>query len=96
MVKQSKDGQNNLLTASKYAQRPGSVEVFKTNVQFEKDAQSILVKLEKECPGSDINFDLEDCDKVLRIAFHGHTLDERQIKDIVRSFGFSIELLQDL
>lgn len=43
------------------------IEVFKTNVQ--KAAQSrLMIKLLKvHFPASQINFDLDDCDKVLRI-----------------------------
>ena len=43
------------------------VEVFKTNVAAVSDADSLVALLQQCIPGSRINFDLEDCDKVLRI-----------------------------
>jgi len=42
------------------------VEVFKTNVQ-ERKAPILLAALSNAFPGCRINFDLEDCDRVLRI-----------------------------
>lgn len=43
------------------------VEVFKTNVQEVDDANKIIQKLLEHFPTYEINFDLEDCDKILRI-----------------------------
>ncbi|MEN7550615.1 hypothetical protein AAG747_22035 [Rapidithrix thailandica] len=43
------------------------VEVFKTDVQEEKLAQKIISELLRHFPGCEINFDLEDCDKILRV-----------------------------
>lgn len=44
------------------------VEVFSTNIQSEEEANMILQKLLCHYPAHRINFDLEDCDKILRIA----------------------------
>ncbi|MBS1916123.1 MAG: hypothetical protein JST87_07590 [Bacteroidetes bacterium] len=43
------------------------IEVFKTNVQRTSQAKRIITILHEHLPNSRINFDLEDCDKVLRI-----------------------------
>jgi len=43
------------------------VEVFKTNVGNQHLAEKILSELNQLYPDYRINFDLEDCDKVLRI-----------------------------
>jgi len=43
------------------------IEVFKTNVVLQQDALRIVENLEKILTASKINFDLEDCDKILRI-----------------------------
>ena len=43
------------------------VEVFRTNVAEIAHADDIISILQKRFPGSRINFDLEDCDKVLRV-----------------------------
>lgn len=43
------------------------IEVFKTNVHKTYQARKIIGLLQENFPGSKINFDLGDCDKVLRI-----------------------------
>ncbi|MBL7817877.1 MAG: hypothetical protein JNL70_22905 [Saprospiraceae bacterium] len=43
------------------------VEVFKTNVQTQEQADGIIEHLLVLFPNSKIGFDLEDCDKVLRV-----------------------------
>lgn len=43
------------------------VEIFKTNVKNEISANQIIEELIKDIPTAEINFDLEDCDKILRI-----------------------------
>lgn len=43
------------------------VEVFKTNVQKETDTNYIIAVIQTQFPDYKINFDLEDCDKILRI-----------------------------
>ncbi|MBZ4189033.1 hypothetical protein K7B07_09030 [Niabella sp. 3A5MI-3] len=44
-----------------------SVEVFKTNVVNKPVANRLKRALEKLLPHSRISFDLEDCDRVLRV-----------------------------
>ena len=43
------------------------VEVFKTNVRSIRKAKLIIQKLAEEFPSHKINFDLNDCDKILRV-----------------------------
>lgn len=43
------------------------VEVFKTNVMRKAAANRLIAQLALLFPGSRVNFDLEDCDKVLRV-----------------------------
>ncbi|MEO9071146.1 MAG: hypothetical protein ABI261_08925 [Ginsengibacter sp.] len=43
------------------------VEVYKTNVQRKGEAKMLLLKLVKHFPQHKINFDLDDCDKILRV-----------------------------
>lgn len=42
------------------------VEVFKTNVNSHNDSEKMLKTLKKKFPLLRINFDLDDCDKILR------------------------------
>ncbi|AHF15470.1 hypothetical protein [Niabella soli] len=43
------------------------VTIFKTDVIDELAAKRIVGCLKKLLPGTKINFDLEDCDKILRV-----------------------------
>lgn len=43
------------------------IEVFKTTVSDKEQSQDIISELMKHFPSGRINFDLEDCDNVLRI-----------------------------
>lgn len=43
------------------------IEVFKTNVSSEKNSKIIIDALHLLLPNAKINFDLEDCDKILKI-----------------------------
>jgi hypothetical protein len=43
------------------------IEVFKTNICQSEDADAVIDGLSKDLPGSRINIDLHDCDKILRI-----------------------------
>lgn len=43
------------------------IEVFVTNVAKKEDSVFLIHELGKIFPDSEINFDLEDCDRILRI-----------------------------
>jgi hypothetical protein len=58
------------------------VEIFKTNVQEADEANIIIQRLLEHFPDYLINFDLEDCDKILRIK--GEKIDCEQICQIVK------------
>jgi hypothetical protein len=63
------------------------VEVFKTNVQESCEADKLVHILLRHFPDCKINFDLEDCDKVLRVE--GKNLVAVQLKTLVQENGFS-------
>jgi hypothetical protein len=44
------------------------VEVFKTNVEELKASKQIIQVLLEQFPSHKINFDLDDCDKILRVG----------------------------
>lgn len=44
------------------------VEVFRTTVATPAQAAELIVRLQRRLPTCRITFDLDDCDKVLRIA----------------------------
>ncbi|MCP2028606.1 tRNA G26 N,N-dimethylase Trm1 [Flavobacterium sp. HSC-32F16] len=67
------------------------IEVFKTNVQEVEESIMILGKLLEHFPNSIVNFDLEDCDKILRV--HGSSIPNQKIIELLNSHGFQCEAL---
>jgi hypothetical protein len=67
------------------------VEVFKTNVQEVVESEKIIQSFLEYFPYCKINFDLEDCDKVLRIE--GKIIDIEIIIKEVKAFGYICEVL---
>jgi len=68
------------------------VEVFKTNVRSTRKAKLIVQKLAEEFPNHKINFDLSDCDRILRVQ--GNNILEGKIISIVTSLNYNCEVLQ--
>ncbi len=69
-----------------------TVEVFKTDVQKVWQAEKIIVVLQQVFPGSRINFDLEDCDKILRVE--GRNICLEKIKTLLQGSGFACTILE--
>ena len=67
------------------------VEVFKTNVQKKTQSKMLLCVLSETFPSLKINFDLSDCDKVLRVE--GESMEALPIITIVKKHGFNCEIL---
>jgi len=67
------------------------IEVFKTNVQEEWQCKIIIDKLLEHFPNSSITFDLEDCDKILRI--HSPSISNTKIIDVLNFHGYTCEVL---
>lgn len=63
-----------------------TVEVFKTNVNHPSEALVLTTILQQYFPGSKISFDLEDCDKVLRVQ--GNNISTEIVLMIVCTNGF--------
>ncbi len=68
------------------------VEVFKTNVQRVSEAKMLIQKLAEHYPKHKINFDLSDCDKILRVQ--GKNISEEKIIDIVTSLHHECKVLE--
>jgi hypothetical protein len=51
------------------------IEVFATNVQEAAEASRLVALLTRHFPGNRINFDLSDCDKILRVEGRNFTAD---------------------
>jgi hypothetical protein len=67
------------------------VEVFKTNVQEPGASTMLIRKLLVQFPQNRINFDLEDCDRILRIE--GQEIFPGAIMGILAESGYHCEVL---
>ena len=67
------------------------VEVFKTNIQNGRQATVILEKLAQLFPKCRINFDLTDCDKILRVE--GKIASPQKVIEAVTTNGYKCEVL---
>ena len=71
--------------------REKMVEVFKTNIQKKTESKMLLSVLSEAYPSFKINFDLSDCDKVLRVE--GENIEASNIMILVKKNGFRCEIL---
>lgn len=69
-----------------------TVEIFKTNVSNHKLANKIISDLKQLYPEYRINFDLEDCDRILRIEGR-HVIDISGILDYGKSNEIEISFI---
>ena len=67
------------------------VEAFKTNVQKKTQSKMLLCILSEAFPSFKINFDLSDCDKVLRVE--GDNIEALPIMILVKEYGVKCEIL---
>jgi hypothetical protein len=68
------------------------VEVFKTNVQKKTQSKMLLSALSAAFPSFKINFDLADCDKILRVE--GENIEPLKIVILVEGNGFECAILE--
>jgi hypothetical protein len=67
------------------------VEVFKTNVEQIEHSEILIDQIINQIPNSQINFDLEDCDKILRIE--AESVSNQVIIEILNQNGYHAEVL---
>jgi hypothetical protein len=71
-----------------------TVEVFKTNVADPEQAKSLVDQIERNFTNSKVNFDLNDCDRILRIESEGKIQSDLLI-DWLKNMGCIAEVLPD-
>ena len=71
------------------------IEVFKTNVKSRVHADKLVDRIHKEFVQYKANFDLDDCDCILRIASSNGLIEIQPIVELIREFGFYAEVLPD-
>lgn len=68
------------------------VEIFKTNVEKIKHSKMLIMRLKDSFPEYKINFDLSDCDRILRVE--GENIGSDAIIQILNLCGFYCEILK--
>ncbi len=71
------------------------IEVFKTNVKEDSHANLLIDEIHKTFKGHEANFDLEDCDKILRVKCRSGFIKPSQFIRLLNDFGFHAEVLPD-
>jgi hypothetical protein len=71
------------------------VEVFKTNVKDPHHAAMLIDRIHKTFVGYNANFDLEDCDKILRVKSTSDLVQSDVLIDLLEDLGFVAEILPD-
>lgn len=68
------------------------VEVFKTNINDKTVANKVAADLHQHFPGGKINFDLDDCDRILRVE--SENIVPEEITGVLNRKGFLCEVLE--
>lgn len=71
------------------------VEVLKTNVRDHLNANMLIYQIHNCFAHYTANFDLEDCDKILRIQCTNGIVESKAVIGILKDFGFDAEVLTD-
>jgi hypothetical protein len=69
-----------------------SIEVFKTNISTTEQARQLKAILLLHFPHCQINFDLEDCDRILRTDGN---IQNELVKQLAEELGIRVEELLD-
>jgi hypothetical protein len=69
-----------------------TIEVFKTDVHAEELANELKAMLQQHFPGSRVNFDLDDRDRILRMEGMNFTADGVML--LVKEKGVACHLLE--
>ncbi|MFD1143188.1 hypothetical protein ACFQ4C_18825 [Larkinella insperata] len=71
------------------------IEVFKTDVKDTRHAKQLIWQIQQSFADYSVNFDLEDCDKILRIRSETGLVQASDVITILHNSGFKAEVLPD-
>lgn len=71
------------------------VEVFKTTVRHRDEADMLIGRIHAAFPHYSATFDLEDCDRILRVKSTEGPIHPSPLIALLRKFGFDAEVLPD-
>lgn len=73
-----------------------TVEVFKTNVSSTGKARRLIAEIERAFSSYQANFDLDDCDRILRVESRSARIETHCLMDLLSTLGVEIEILEDV
>ena len=71
------------------------IEVFKTNVGHSNEAEWLVERIHEKFQGYKANFDLEDCDKILRVKSFTGPVESEYLIQLIHELGYHAEILED-
>lgn len=71
------------------------IEVFKTGVCQQREAERLVGEIAALFPGYKANFDLDDCDHILRIQTQSETVDMEKVIAFLNKSGYEAIQLKD-
>jgi hypothetical protein len=71
------------------------VEVFKTDISERQHANMLVDQIHQSFPDYAANFDLEDCDRILRVKCTSGQVQSHQIIRMLSELGCTAEILPD-
>ena len=72
------------------------IEVFKTNVEHRMHALMLVEQIHKTFSGYRANFDLDDCDRILRVTSVTGSVEACGLIRLLEEQGFEAEVLPDI
>ena len=72
------------------------IEVFRTNVNDRAQANMIVDRIHEQYSFYKANFDLQDCDRIVRIKSSTGQIHSPSLISILNDFGFQGEVLPDI
>ncbi|MEJ7694562.1 hypothetical protein [Daejeonella sp.] len=71
------------------------IEVFRTNVDDPYEAARLIEQVERLFSDYAVNFDLEDCDRIMRVKSETGEINSDSIIALLTVSGFDAEVLED-
>jgi hypothetical protein len=71
------------------------IEIFKTNVTDPSLANRLVEELRKVFSNYEMNFDLEDCDRILRVKSDTGEVQSSALISLLKKMGCQAEILPD-
>ena len=71
------------------------IEVFKTDVDSEEQASKLLIQIHKNFKDYQANFDLEDCDNILRVECPSDYIQVALLIRLLKINKINAEVLED-